>query len=300
MSIALIRTTPLFDHARTRRPVRAERRAARNRAPDLRGGARASAPGARGVRRAGARHDRPRLRPDIAARRGAVDAERPLPHHARLHAEKGPARPRHDAAHLHRAGQSRLPERSRHGAQVPRQPRAAAGRGGAVRQLAVCRGPAVRLSELSQPGVDRHRPRPLRHAAVRVRGRVRLRALRRLPARRADVLRLPRRQLHRRQRRSRSATSWPDSCRHCRASVPRIGDWVDHVTTAFPEVRLKSYLEMRGADGGPWRRLCALPALWVGLLYDDARSTRRATSSPTGRSTTTTGCATRCRATGSA
>src|SRR5262249_41381784 len=49
---------------------------------------------------------------------------------------------------------------------------------------------------------------------------------------------------------------------------PGIGDWVDHVTTAFPEVRLKSFLEMRGADGGPWRRLCALPALWVGLLYD--------------------------------
>jgi glutamate--cysteine ligase len=51
--------------------------------------------------------------------------------------------------------------------------------------------------------------------------------------------------------------------------VPLIGDWADHVTTAFPEVRLKTYLEMRGADGGPWRRLCALPALWVGLLYDD-------------------------------
>ncbi len=50
--------------------------------------------------------------------------------------------------------------------------------------------------------------------------------------------------------------------------LPQIGDWADHVTTAFPEVRLKSYLEMRGADGGPWRRLCALPALWVGLLYD--------------------------------
>ena len=50
--------------------------------------------------------------------------------------------------------------------------------------------------------------------------------------------------------------------------LPRIGDWMDHVTTAFPEVRLKTYLEMRGADGGPWRRLCALPALWVGLLYD--------------------------------
>jgi glutamate--cysteine ligase len=46
-------------------------------------------------------------------------------------------------------------------------------------------------------------------------------------------------------------------------------DWADHLTTAFPEVRLKQYLEMRGADGGPWNRLCALPALWVGLLYDN-------------------------------
>ncbi len=50
--------------------------------------------------------------------------------------------------------------------------------------------------------------------------------------------------------------------------LPLIGDWADHLTTAFPEVRLKTYLEMRGADGGPWRQLCALPALWVGLLYD--------------------------------
>ncbi|MBV8493684.1 MAG: glutamate--cysteine ligase, partial [Alphaproteobacteria bacterium] len=50
--------------------------------------------------------------------------------------------------------------------------------------------------------------------------------------------------------------------------LPLIGDWADHVTTAFPEVRLKTFLEMRGADGGPWRRLCALPALWVGILYD--------------------------------
>lgn len=49
---------------------------------------------------------------------------------------------------------------------------------------------------------------------------------------------------------------------------PTIKDWEDHLTTAFPEVRLKKFLEMRGADGGPWRRICALPALWVGLLYD--------------------------------
>src|SRR5690348_4567256 len=49
---------------------------------------------------------------------------------------------------------------------------------------------------------------------------------------------------------------------------PLLTDWVDHLSTAFPEVRLKSFLEMRGADGGRWSRICALPALWVGLLYD--------------------------------
>ena len=51
---------------------------------------------------------------------------------------------------------------------------------------------------------------------------------------------------------------------------PTLSDWADHLTTIFPEVRLKRFMEMRGADGGPWRRLCALPALWVGLLYDGA------------------------------
>jgi glutamate--cysteine ligase len=50
---------------------------------------------------------------------------------------------------------------------------------------------------------------------------------------------------------------------------PMVSDWVDHLSTAFPEVRLKSFLEMRGADGGRWSRICALPALWVGLLYDE-------------------------------
>ncbi len=49
---------------------------------------------------------------------------------------------------------------------------------------------------------------------------------------------------------------------------PTLSDWADHLTTVFPEARLKQYIEMRGADGGPWRRLCALPALWVGLMYD--------------------------------
>jgi glutamate--cysteine ligase len=50
---------------------------------------------------------------------------------------------------------------------------------------------------------------------------------------------------------------------------PTMGDWTNHLSTLFPDVRLKRFLEMRGADGGPWRRICALPAFWVGLLYDE-------------------------------
>jgi len=50
--------------------------------------------------------------------------------------------------------------------------------------------------------------------------------------------------------------------------TPTLSDWADHLTTLFPDVRLKKFIEMRGADGGPWRRICALPAFWVGLIYD--------------------------------
>lgn len=50
--------------------------------------------------------------------------------------------------------------------------------------------------------------------------------------------------------------------------TPTLSDWADHLTTIFPEARVKKFIEMRGADGGPWRRLCALPAFWVGLMYD--------------------------------
>ena len=52
--------------------------------------------------------------------------------------------------------------------------------------------------------------------------------------------------------------------------IPMLSDWADHLTTIFPEARIKKFIEMRGADGGPWRRLCALPAFWVGLVYDKA------------------------------
>ena len=50
--------------------------------------------------------------------------------------------------------------------------------------------------------------------------------------------------------------------------VANMSDWSDHLTTLFPEVRLKRFLEMRGADGGPWESICGLPAFWVGLIYD--------------------------------
>ena len=53
-----------------------------------------------------------------------------------------------------------------------------------------------------------------------------------------------------------------------RTGPATMGDWINHLGFLFPDVRLKRFLEMRGADGGPWRRICALPAFWVGLLYD--------------------------------
>ncbi len=50
---------------------------------------------------------------------------------------------------------------------------------------------------------------------------------------------------------------------------PTVDDWSDHLTTLFPEVRMKRFLEMRGADGGRWQSITALPAFWTGLLYDE-------------------------------
>ena len=49
---------------------------------------------------------------------------------------------------------------------------------------------------------------------------------------------------------------------------PTLDDWADHLTTLFPDVRLKRFLEMRGADAGSFEQIAALPALWTGLLYD--------------------------------
>ncbi|MCZ4353469.1 glutamate--cysteine ligase [Roseovarius aestuarii] len=52
--------------------------------------------------------------------------------------------------------------------------------------------------------------------------------------------------------------------------MPTMSDWADHLTTTFPEARIKKFMEMRGADGGPWRRLCALPAFWTGIMYNQS------------------------------
>ena len=62
--------------------------------------------------------------------------------------------------------------------------------------------------------------------------------------------------------------SWSRKIPEVAQFEPSMSDWADHLTTIFPEVRLKQFLEMRGADAGQWRRLCGMPALWVGILYD--------------------------------
>ena len=183
-------------HPRAGRPGRAVRRPGQDPARDLLRGARAPRPGARGRRPARHRHARPRLPAQVAARGHPLDAQGPLPDHGQLHADQGQARPRHDAAHLHHPDQPGLLVRGRHGAEVPGRARLAAGGDRAVRQLAVHRRQAERLPQLPQPRLDRYRSRPLRHPAVRVRGRHGLRALRRARARRADVLRLPRRRVY--------------------------------------------------------------------------------------------------------
>lgn len=71
-----------------------------------------------------------------------------------------------------------------------------------------------------------------------------------------------------------TGSSFRDLMAGTHAAVPgeraTLSDWMNHLSTLFPDVRLKRYIEMRGADGGPWARICALPALWVGLLYDEA------------------------------
>ena len=148
--------------------------------------------------------------------------------------------------------------------------RAAAGRDRAVRQLAVHRGQAERLPVVPLGDLARHRQRT---APACCRGRS-------SPGmgfeRYVDyALDVPMYFVKRGDRYIDVAgQSFRDLMAGKLPGLPgeraTMSDWANHVSTIFPEVRLKRYLEMRGADGGPWRRLPALPAFWVGLLYDDA------------------------------
>jgi len=145
---------------------------------------------------------------------------------------------------------------------------AAADRDRAVRQFAVHRGPAQRLSVVPLRDLARHRQRPVGDDPLGIRGRHGIRALGRLCARRSHVFRQARRYLYRRvgfvvPRLFRGQEQFVS--RRAADAVGLGQSFVDD----FPEVRLKRYLEMRGADGVPWGRLPALPAFWVGLLYDD-------------------------------
>ena len=182
----------------------------------------------------------------------------------------GTLRPRHDVPHLHGADEPRLLLRSRHGEEAARVARAAAGRDRAVREFAVHRRQAERLS------LDRA-PRSGATPTMRAPACCRSRSSTAWASSAMSITRSTCRCISSSAttntstcRGFRSAICWPASCPGHGNCARRISDWVNHVSTIFPEVRLKRFLEMRGADGGPWRRLPAHPAFWVGILYDDA------------------------------
>ena len=253
---------------RAGRAARAFRRGARKSPPDLRRGRPPSRPGQGGRRQARPRLPRPRHVARQEPRRAAAHAQGPLRDHAPPHAAGRQPRPRHDASHLHHPGQSGLCLRSRHGAEVPGRPRPAAARHRPVRQLALHRGQAQRLPLLPKPHLVGHRSRTAPECCPS--------SSRTASA--TNAISTMRSMCRCTSSTATAAISTPPASRFrdflkgelpvLPGEKPRLSDWTDHLSTAFPEVRLKSFLEMRGADGGRWSRICALPALWVGLLYD--------------------------------
>ena len=257
------------DLARARRPVRAVRRAARDDPPDLpRGATRisprcASAPTPLGIGFLGAG-----LLAEVDARRDAGHAEIALRHHDALHAEGRRQRPRHDVPHLHHPGEPRFRRRSRHGEEDARRPGAAADRHRALRQLALHRGQAQRLPVLSAPRSGSTPtatapaccPSPSRTASASSAtstGRSTCRCIS-----------------------SSAATSYHDvagasfrdllagrlagAARRARDAV-RLGQSpVDALPRGAPEAASSRCAAPTAAG----RRICALPAFWVGLLYD--------------------------------
>ena len=256
------------------RPVRTVGRAGRERAPD-----RGRADGASGaIARSGEapRHRLPRPRHDaeLAARRHAGDAQGPLQDHDRLYAEGRHARPRHDVPHLHGAGEPRLllakPTWSRSCACRWRcsrwRPRCSPIRRSPKASRTASSRSARRSGPTPTPTAPACCPGPSRTAWAS-----RLTSITRSTCRcisssaATNISTSPA---------SRSAISSPASSKELPGERPTISDWANHLSTIFPEVRLKRYLEMRGADGGPWRRLPSLTAYWVGLLVRRGRARR--------------------------
>ena len=198
----------------------------------------------------------------------------PLRHHAPLYAAGRQHGPGHDDPHLHRAGQSRFCLRTDMRRKLRVSLAAAAAGDRAVRQLPVHRGQAQRLPVLSRACLDRHRQSALRHS-------------RRSCSRTGSASNAMPRGWSRRCRcisfiaMAATSTSPAQSFADYMAGqvpalagvTPTMGDFADHVTTAFTDVRLKRFLEMRGADAGRADMMVAQSALWVGLLYDDAALT---------------------------
>ena len=232
----------------------------RDHPPDLRRADGASRAAARGRRAARHRLPRPRHDADLDARRGPGDAQGPLPHHDGLHAEGRQARPRHDVPDLHRAGQSRLLLRSRHGEEAAGLARAAAGR------RPRC-SPIRRSPKGSRTATCRSAPRsgatPIPTAPACCRSR---------SSRAWDTSATPTTRSTCRcisssaatatstSPAARSAICWPARLPELPGERATVSDWANHLSTIFPEVRLKRYLEMRGADAGPWRVLPSLSA----------------------------------------
>ena len=215
-----------------------------------------------------ARHrlSRARHEPEMAARRDAADAEKPLSHHDRLHAEGRHARPRHDVPHRDGAGEPRLCERSRHGRQAARRARVAAGDDRAIRQFAVHRRRAERVFVRALRDLAPHRSRTApaccRSPSSRAWGSsdtsITRSTCRCISSNAASTYH------------DVAGASFRDLMQGRLAALPgeraTVSDWANHLSTIFPEVRLKRYLEMRGADVGPPDRIVAQSALMVGAL----------------------------------
>ena len=212
-----------------------------------------------------------------------------------LHAEGRHARPRHDVPHGDHPGEPRLRRRGRHGQEAARVAGAAADRHGAVRLLAVHRRASLNGFKSMRSEVwrdtDRRRTGMLPFVFEAGMGYERY----------VDyALAVPMYFVYRDGRYIDVAgASFRDfldgKLPQLPGERPTLDDWSDHLTTLFPEVRLKRFLEMRGADSGPWQRICALPAFWVGpALRRARRSMRPGSSSRTGPPRSARRCATRC------